>query len=199
MSDYRDGGSPMMIARAELRPQERLVWAEHPVRGTGRRKILPQILFGLGFSGFALFWMALAWGIVDAGGAWDGQVIDTIFPLFGLPFVLIGLSMVVAPFFRMRATARMVYALSNQRLLVISGGRTRRVQSYDLAVLGALDHVERPDGSGDLFFGGQSGPRSLRAGLLGVPNIRRLTTEIETQRRLFERDRRSAVTEPRRV
>ncbi len=70
------------------RPDSRLVWAD---------LLQVQTLFGLVFTGFALFWIASAARMGRGFGG--GGPVDGVFPLFGLPFVAVGLYMVVGRIF----------------------------------------------------------------------------------------------------
>ncbi len=56
-------------------------------------KMIPMVLFGVLWTGFSVFWM---WG---ASGFGQGDRIGSLFALFGLPFVLIGLGMLLSPFY----------------------------------------------------------------------------------------------------
>jgi len=70
------------------RPDGQIVW---------RSLLAPETAFGVFFTGFAAVWIKMASWIGSAAPD-TGGVID-IFPLFGLPFVLIGLYMIVGRIF----------------------------------------------------------------------------------------------------
>jgi hypothetical protein len=181
---------PMIVAQSEMRPRERLIWADRPVRGAGWRQAAPGLLFGLLFAGFALFWMAAAFGITRAGGGW-GEIDPMAywFPFFGLPFFVVGIAVAIAPLVAARRERVAVYALSNERIVVIGGGRRKHVRSVDLADMGDLERIEREDGSGDVIFRGSGlGAGNLRAlrartGLYGIASVRRVADQIERARR----------------
>ena len=46
-----------------------------------------------------------------------------VMALFGLPFVLVGLGMLLAPFAAFRSARRTVYVLTNKRFMTITEGR----------------------------------------------------------------------------
>ncbi len=48
--------------------------------------------------------------------------------------------------------ARIVYAVTNRRALIIEGGSEIKVKSYTARDLDNLERTERADGSGDLVF-----------------------------------------------
>jgi hypothetical protein len=51
------------------------------------------------------------------------------------------------------------YGLTDQRVILASGLRTRRVRMLDVAALPELSLVERSDRSGTVTFGGTANPR----------------------------------------
>ncbi|PIE10189.1 MAG: hypothetical protein CSA72_09305 [Rhodobacterales bacterium] len=73
-----------------LEEGENILWQGRP---DGRFRIvprlLPQSIFGLVFFAFAAFW------IVMAASMTGGGIFGALFPLFGLPFALVGLGMMV--------------------------------------------------------------------------------------------------------
>ena len=76
-----------------LDPGERILWQGRPEPGLLPVRLPPgQMVMGAIFTGFSLFWMSAAGWIVgggDSGGGIGGPF--RFFPLFGLPFLLIGL------------------------------------------------------------------------------------------------------------
>jgi hypothetical protein len=136
----------------ELRAGERIVWSAQPLPRLYRWSSIGIVLFGIPWTAFAIFWMAAAgWGTWKAGNT-PGPF--KLFPLFGLPFVLIGFGMLSSPFWMSRAARRTVYAITNQRAITIEGqafGRVK-VQSFLPDRLVAMSRTQRPDGSGDLIF-----------------------------------------------
>lgn len=138
------------VMRGELSGSEKLVWAGMPKQGI---RFKPSDKFMIPFSmvwgGFALFWEFMA--ITTSN--WE-DTFDLVFPLFGLPFVFVGLYLMVGRFFMdARMRSRTFYALTNQRVVIASGLRSKTVKSLDLDSLGNLSYTEQPDGSGSISFG----------------------------------------------
>lgn len=79
-----------------------------PVRLVPRKgQQIGMLIFSMVFGGFAIFWMAGAAGILDMNNmtiSWpqSGDWIGNLFPLFGLPFLAIGLSGIVVSLMKMR-------------------------------------------------------------------------------------------------
>lgn len=146
--------------RSELSAGEQLLWVGQPRPDRFARASIPLVIFGLVFTGFAVFWMAAASGMLFGGfggpnGAPGGfGLIFSCFPLFGVPFVLVGLGMLTSPFWLRRLARRTCYALTDRRAIVWQarwfGGV--EVRSYGPQDLTRLRRVEHADGSGDLVF-----------------------------------------------
>ncbi len=135
-------------AARELSSDERVVWIGQPVATRTMWMTFPIVLFGLPWTAFALFWMAAAWGF---GGADQGKGIFVIFPLFGLPFVLIGVWMLTAPYWAWRKAKRTAYVITSQRALIIVAGRVGSVRSFAGADLKQLERRDRAT-TGDIII-----------------------------------------------
>ncbi len=171
--------SPMSIAQREMGTGERLIWADRPAPGRLALARLPATLFGLVFAGFAVFWIAGATeATIDVDGAFS------LFPLFGLPFLLVGLWIVLAPLWAWMGARKTVYAVSSDRLVIIKGGSVR---SFAPDEIENLERRERSDGSGNVVFHreyyrsrGRHGSRTRvrKTGFYGIPEVRRVEDEI---------------------
>jgi hypothetical protein len=141
---------------------EKVLWVGRPDPAKhfskGDRYAIP---FSFMWGGFAMFWEVTA--IVSGGG---------FFALFGIPFVLIGLHMIVGRFFeKARVKRRTWYAVTNKRVLKLE--RTRSQDVVDAAFIDALPAVNREvrrDGWGSVFFGSFSRMEAEIANL-GLPSV----------------------------
>lgn len=142
--------------QSELRPAERLMWAGQPRPGRYTRQSLPFMLIGVPFTAFALFWMAGAGVMAFLAGnaAGDGGIFSLCFPLFGIPFVLVGLGMLSTPFWFARKAKRTCYAITDRRAILWEAGWWGRldVRSYEPSALNRMVRTEYADGCGDLVF-----------------------------------------------
>jgi hypothetical protein len=129
----------------ELAPGERLLWTGRPRGGVVFTATdAYRIPFSLLFLGVSVFWQILAF-------AWGG---DPIFALTGVPFLLFGLYMNFGRFpLDARRRNRTYYALTDRRVMIISGLVSREVQSLSLRNLPNLVLDAKPDGSGTVTFG----------------------------------------------
>ena len=178
------GLSPELDAavRNELREGEELWYAGTPAAKYLARKMWPVALFGLFFGGFAAFWIAgAAWGAWFGGGSGKpagGTGPFSLFPLFGLPFLAIGVGMIASPFWVGRKAARTACCVTNQRAMQIHCGRSIKVQSWSPADLMEITKTLHADGRGDVLFSeryesySKGGTRAVADGFYGVPEPR---------------------------
>ena len=172
--------------RSELRDGERLLWVGQPRPAWFPRESLPVMLFGIPFTAFSIFWMVAATGILfgDTDGKGPTLAFRILFPLFGLPFVLIGLWMVLAPYWHRRKAKRSCYALTDRRAILWEAGsfRSVAVRTYGPDDLSKVYRVEYGNGRGDLVFEeihrqrrsskGRRWTSVTRHGFLDVDNVR---------------------------
>jgi hypothetical protein len=136
---------PAQIVQA-LERGERLLWHGAPRRGLRLRAAdLFLIPFSLLWGGLAIFKESSVPSIPDA--PW-------FMKLGGIFFVLIGLYLIVGRFF---ADAKMrektLYALTGERVLILSGVFRRESRSLTLRNLSEVSVVQARDDSGTITFG----------------------------------------------
>lgn len=133
----------------ELKPDEVIRWIEKPIPAFFGPKSTGAFLFAIPWTAFALFWICGAAGfqIPDFNEGAD------LFPLFGLPFVLIGLCMLSSPLWNYLKTSNTVYAITNQRAIIVEVGiSSTKTYTYTQEQLGHIYRKEKRDGSGDVLF-----------------------------------------------
>jgi hypothetical protein len=130
----------------ELEEGERLLWAGQPPQGV---RFSPSDIFVIPFSlvwgGFAIAWETIA---LVYGAPW-------FFVLVGVPFVVVGLNLMVGRFFiAARERARTFYGVTNRRALIVTNNRERKVQEVDLERQAQITLVTHSKGYGSIAFGG---------------------------------------------
>ena len=136
-----------------LDPGERLLWEGAPASKVSFEAIDPkQTVFGLVFAGFAIFWMLMAWGISGGFSAsGPGSVVTMIFPLFGLPFLAVGLYLAFGKLFWSAFTrGKTRYALTDRRAFIATSARGRQLKSYPIDADTQLDY--RPGAKASIYF-----------------------------------------------
>ncbi len=150
------------VVSAHLDPGERLLWTGQPRSGIRLRgSDIFLIPFSLVWGGFAIFWeyMALT-SISKAPGP-----VAIIFPLFGLPFVLVGLYLIFGRFFvDARSRARTFYGITNERVIIVSGLFSQQIKSLDFEDLREVSLTQHSDGSGTITLGPTHFPQFFNPG-----------------------------------
>jgi hypothetical protein len=179
MQFHHANSLPQDVSRlvdAELRNGERIAWTGQPIPSRFARRSIGIVLFGIPWTAFALFWIAGASGFKMP----DFSHGSGIFPLFGLPFVLIGFGMLSSPYWMLRKARRTAYVITDQRAIVLAGGAfgSTTIRSFDPDRLNDIRRVQKPDGTGDLIFertwasDGDAGRQSTDHGFLAIAGVR---------------------------
>jgi Bacterial PH domain len=179
-------GDAQLRAQSELQSGESIYWTGTADPARAALSALPAALFGIPFAGFSLFWINGAYQasshISKSPNAFAKGF--SVFPLFGLPFLFVGLGIVLAPLWAYLKGRSTVYAVTNQRVMVISGNGTRSVKSLTPADIVSVDHRERPDGSGDVvictsgILRTNNSTSQVKVALLGIPNVKEVAQQV---------------------
>jgi hypothetical protein len=131
--------------KAELGSQERVLWTGRPRSGILLRPADALLIpFSLLWGGFAIFWEATV----------ITQRAPFFFKLWGVPFVLVGLYLIVGRFFAdARQRAKTYYGITSERIIIISGLFRRSVKSLNIETLSDITLTEKSDGSGTITLG----------------------------------------------
>lgn len=173
------------IIRIELSDGEVLLWSGQPRQGVFLRGSDAFLIpFSVMWGGFAIVWT------VVAGSA------SPLFALFGVPFVCIGLYLMVGRFFVDAAQrSNTVYAVTDRRLLIIRSGRRPSTSSTDIRSAGSIDLKEAANGRGTITFGpGMSLPVTMPPGWpMGARTQRPQFDSIDDARRVYQVIRDTSV------
>jgi len=134
-----------MVLQEEMEPRERLLWSGQPRQGIVlRASDIFMIPFSLLWGGFALFW---EYSVIASDA-------PLFFALFGVPFVLVGLYVVIGRFYvEAKQREKTIYGVSTDRIIIMSGLLQRKVKSLILRTLSDVSVSEFRDGSGSIAFG----------------------------------------------
>ena len=166
----------------ELDRDEKIVWLGRPDPTAAGRGYLPLQLFAIPWTAFSIFWIGMAsgWKVPDFKQGPD------FFPLFGLPFLLIGVGMLTAPLWGKRLARKSVYALTNRRAIIFKKEFSgMSIRSFKPDQLRSLERKQHADGSGDLVFtqevtgNSEGGPHIGKVGFLAVANVKQVEDLVE--------------------
>lgn len=139
------------MIEGKLQSGEKIVWLDQSVPRFFTIRTVPLMLFAIPFTSFAIFWMAGAAGVFNNSmHHTDGLL--AYFPLFGIPFLLIGLGMLLSPWWMRRISLNTYYVITNRRAIVFQRGFGMNTRSFTPEQLQVLTKREQPDGSGDIIF-----------------------------------------------
>ncbi|MFN2099976.1 hypothetical protein [Altererythrobacter sp. MF3-039] len=171
----------------ELRDRERILWQGEQIARIAI-KGFALYFFAIPWTAFAVFWTAMA-----SLGAREMQDeaswLAWAFPAFGIPFILVGIGMLGAPFLPALQKGKVLYAVTNQRVLRIKAGRSFSVKSVPARRIGMVERSEKADGSGSLKIAigigtDSDGDRTTEYFELGeVENVRSAHDQIATMSR----------------
>jgi hypothetical protein len=140
----------------EIASGERLLWDGRPRQGLFLRSSDAFLIpFSLFWGGFAVFWEVMAISML-----WSGKTdapplaLRILFPLFGIPFVVIGLYLIFGRFIvDKKQREKTSYGVTDQRIIIRSGLFNRSTKSLSLRTLTDLSISEKSDGFGTITFG----------------------------------------------
>lgn len=131
--------------RAELDAGESVRWADQPVPTFFLITSIAPFLFAIPWTAFAFFWICGASGFKIPDFSKGGF---SFFPLFGIPFVLIGLYLLSAPLRDYGRMRKMIYVVTNKRAIIIG----REVRSFFPKQLENCVRRDRRNDMGDVLF-----------------------------------------------
>ena len=147
---------------AEFRQNEKAIWKGKPATGIMLRGSDALFIpFSLLWGGFAIFWETTAISIAAKTTPNDQSAAAAvlIFPLFGIPFVLVGLYLIFGRFvIDAKRREKTEYAITNQRVIIKSGFFSRKVKSLNLASMPEISFTEKSNGTGTITFGESNSP-----------------------------------------
>ncbi|NOQ35400.1 MAG: hypothetical protein GQ569_05830 [Methylococcaceae bacterium] len=165
----------------ELNHREVMKWSGRPKPRAFAASSLIIFLFAIPWTAFSIFWIFAASGfqVPDFDEGFD------FFPLFGLPFLFIGIGMLLSPIFMYSKAKKTVYVITNQRAFQLYCGKRKKVKSYAPEEIGHIERIEEQDGSGNLYFATEQyatkrGTREVKVGFLGISDVKMAETRLVT-------------------
>lgn len=171
------------VIRQELSDGEKLLWAGRPDPAQAARKYIAITVFGCVWTLFISVFLVITQKMLhqatgSGGGAGVDQMFRLVFTLGPGLFLLVGLGMIASPAWGYARARRTIYAVTSQRLMIVTTGNTRSVVTFDERDLHQIHRTERADGTGSIVFALESyrdsnGQTATRAhGFWGIPHVK---------------------------
>jgi len=138
-------GNILDIFHSEINPGERIIWSGQPHQGfILRREDTLMIPISLLYGVFVIFW---EYSALTMGAPF-------FFSLVGILFVLYGLYFIFGRFYiDMVQRSKTYYALTEKRIVIISGLRNQNIKTLELKKLPEINISIMRNGSGTITFG----------------------------------------------
>lgn len=139
--------------KSDLMKDEIVLWKGHPNPSKHfTSKDIFLVPFSLMWGGGAIFWEYMVLTKFDSFS--DSKI---IFPLWGIPFVLLGLYFIFGRFiFKYKSKLHTKYFVTNFRVLIYKNLFSKSLTSLSLDTV-PINMNQNNDGTGSLFFGNNSG------------------------------------------
>jgi hypothetical protein len=148
--------NPELKFQNSLMKDEHILWAGQPdpnvLFSSSDVFLIP---FSILWGGFAIFWEAMVlWALIRS----EFSPIVIVFPLFGIPFVLIGLYFMFGRFFFKKRNKRSTYyAVTNKRILILND-RKNTLQELNIDSIPGINSTVKSNGTGTITFNSASLP-----------------------------------------
>ena len=167
---------------SEIDANERLIWSGQPHAGSLAKRGVPLFVFGIPWTAFALFWTYAAAGFKFP----DFKQGSDFFPLFGIPFILIGIGFLTAPLWTALFASRTAYVLTDKRALILKQSRSKvAIREFLPRDLTAVYREEHAGKGGSVIFheaapGQQGAIPNQAVGFIGIDNVREVEALVKT-------------------
>lgn len=165
--------------RDALRPGEAVLYAGMPGVTASMRQTLVGFVFGIGWSAIAFTFQGVAIASLFSSDPVKGMGtgMGLVFCLFALPFTIIGIGLLAWPFHAAWTALLTVHAVTDRRLLTVTGGRHPSVESRSAQALTFVHRVAAGRGRGTLRLGfgterdSDGDPRAVEVRWPGIPAV----------------------------
>jgi len=142
------------IFQEELLKDEEILWMGQPnpnINFTSMDWFL--IPFSIMWGGFAIFWELSALGMLFVNSSNETNI-PIVFPLFGIPFVIMGLYFIFGRFiYKKWKKRRTYYAITNKRVLIITNTNNKKIMAEFIDNIPAINYSQKSNGIGNIRFG----------------------------------------------
>jgi hypothetical protein len=139
---------------------EKLIWAARPDVRIAFFMSFGIWLFAIPWTAFSLFWISVpvtalleTYAGINIGAPKGApSLMMWVFAIFGVPFVLVGFGMLLAPLFVLTKGRFTLFVLTGRRLAILQGRSTVRVTSFLPNEIKGFSRKEGTDGRGTVIL-----------------------------------------------
>lgn len=159
------------IAHSELREGETLLWVGEPDPLRAAIQCMILSIFGAVWTGGCIV------SVVSSTRESPGME-HAMYWVLAAPFLAVGAALFLTPLWNYLWAQATTYAITDQRVMIITILHSRRVQSFGRDEIVLYEIVERRDGSGDLAIArgtvrdSDGRDASYRIKFIGIPEVR---------------------------
>jgi TPM domain len=136
----------------ELEPGELIKWVDQPVPRFFTVDSTYTFFFGIVWTAFSIFWVVGA-SSMTWSSSWPSSSSSKFFPLFGIPFILVGFWMLSSPIQVWYKAHQTAYIITDKRAILIEGDiRRTTISSYLPTEFEDVHRRENKDGTGDVII-----------------------------------------------
>jgi hypothetical protein len=161
---------------------ERVIWAASPDRWAYAKKYWANALLGIPFFAFSVFWL---YGVTNIPPK-VGHAVPVFFPLWGLMFVGIGLTMLVSPFFAAWTAKNAYYVVTERRAIIFEKAFKLKIRSFTPSAIANYERVSDGGPGGNIIFQRIAsygrGRRVTEIGFMGLPDFAAAERALNTLR-----------------
>lgn len=133
----------------ELGADEAVVWHGWQL-GRIERRLFAAYLFAVPWTLFSLAWTGVAFIAVASSDGGGAGPFAWAFPMFGVPFIAVGVWMLSRPFVPLLQKGRVLYVVTTRRALKLHMGQALAIDSVPADRIGRARRREHRDGSGTI-------------------------------------------------
>jgi hypothetical protein len=160
--------------RSELKHGESILWTAQPNPIGYMKSSIIAVLFFIPWTAFSIFWIAGASGFKVPDFSKGGFA---FFPLFGLPFLLIGIWGLSSPLREYSKAKNVIYVITTERVIIIEGSKSTVYKSFYPNQLKNIERIQKIDNSGNIYFQQESytdsdgDKRSKKVGFIAINDV----------------------------
>ena len=164
-----------LLIDQEVDPTERIIWRDKPVPKYFTKGSISIFLFAIPWTAFSIFWICGASGFSIP----DFSEPEQLFPLFGVPFLLVGIGMLSTPLLTYRTMQRTLYVITDRRAIIFEKKFSQNISTFENIDKNNVLRKQKGE-LGDLIFDhkhqndGYGGKVTHEIGFINIRNLKKV-------------------------